>query len=82
MYLAYAAADVVCHERYFYYLATIQKSQLALSHSFIQGRRLSREIGTLDVSRKLLCRMMVFWHDCLVLGKKHTNGLFHLDICE
>jgi hypothetical protein len=74
MYLMYAPLDVVFHQRHFYFLPTIQKLQLSLTHSFIQGKRLSMDIGTLDVSRKLLCRMMVFWHDCLVLGKRHSNS--------
>ncbi|KAJ2932129.1 hypothetical protein H1R20_g4968, partial [Candolleomyces eurysporus] len=80
MYLTYAPLDVVYHQRHFYSLPTIQKSQLALTHSFVQGKRLSMDIGTLDVSRKLLCRMMVFWHDRLVLGKRNANDLSKLHV--
>ncbi|RXW15650.1 hypothetical protein EST38_g10208 [Candolleomyces aberdarensis] len=51
------------------------KTQLALTHSFIQGTRLSNDLGTLEMSRKYLGRMVIFWNDALIENKVFTNDI-------
>jgi hypothetical protein len=74
MYFIYGSMPAVCRMRYFYAAATMHKTQLALTHTFIQGLRLCHDVGTLAASRKLLGRMVIWWNDILIEGKVPCDG--------
>ncbi|RXW15900.1 hypothetical protein EST38_g9954 [Candolleomyces aberdarensis] len=80
MYFIYGSMSAVCRKRYFYSAATMQKTQLALTHTFIQGVRLCHDVGTLAASRKLLGRMIIFWNDVLIEGKVPSDDSFKFHV--